>query len=250
SWVGVHVPEKSPTFKSSYQIVYGKPEYGVLFKKDDSDAGTPVWNYYNDVWYLKNNVEKSIGFLSFSNGKNDSAIGWEQAVDFINALQETRQPHLFIWGQSGHSERTVLPKNGSERQMEIDVKVNQSLPAFTRCSLDNNYGNGQSSDGDASGQVNRYLYWETNDIVDTASSWEITVALMNSAPADECLVDITPRRLQLFNVAQGQVVHFTNIDKSTGALVGSGDVVVDQYGLITIEQTKVRKGGNRIIITL
>ncbi|MBF0258914.1 MAG: right-handed parallel beta-helix repeat-containing protein, partial [Desulfamplus sp.] len=250
SWVGVHVPEKSPNFKSSYQIVYGKPEYGVLFKKDDSDPGTPVWDYYNDAWYLKNHVDKSIGFLSFSNGKNDGAIGWEQAVDFINALQETRQPHLFIWGQSGHSQRTVFPKNGSERHMEIDIKLNQSLPAFTRCSLDNNYGNGQSSDGDASGQVNRYLYWQTHDLIETASTWQISVALMNTAPADACLVDITPRRLQSLSLAPGQVINFTNTDNTTAAVVGSGQVIADKYGLITIEQTKVSKGGNRITISL
>ncbi|SLM31773.1 exported hypothetical protein [Desulfamplus magnetovallimortis] len=252
SWVGVHVPEKSPNFKSSYQGVFGKPEYGVLFESfdpDNPDNGTPVWDYYNDVWYLKNHVEKSIGFLSFCNGKNDNAIGWEQAVDFINALQETRQPHLFIWGQAGHSQRTYLPKNGSERHMVIDVRVDQSLPAFTGCTLDDVYGNGDPNDGDASGQVNRYLYWETDDLSDTVDSWGISVALMDTAPEDNCKVDITPRRLQEFYVESGETVSFINIDSATNTIIESGEVTVDEFGLITILQTTISKTGNRIVIT-
>ncbi len=253
SWVGVHVPEKSPNFKSSYQSVYGKPEYGVLFESFDpenSDNGTPVWDYYNDVWYLDNHVEKSIGFLSFCNGKNDNAIGWEQAVDFVNALQRTRQPHLFIWGQGGHSQRTVLPKNGSERHMVIDARNDQSLPAFTRCTLDNLYGNGDPEDGDSAGQVNRYLYWETDDLVDTVDQWEISVALMDTAPGESCQVDITPRRLQNFYVMPGVVVGYINIDVNSGEVVDSGEVMTDEYGLVTIPQTVVSQGGNRIVVAL
>jgi pimeloyl-ACP methyl ester carboxylesterase len=243
SWVGVHNPAKSPTYYSSYQLVYGDTTENVLF--EDS---TPVWDYYNDTWYLENHIEQSIGFLSFCNGKNDGAIGWEQAVDFINALQETRQPHLFIWGQGGHSQRTVLPKNNDQKHMIIDVRIDQSLPAFTNCTLDDDYGNGDPDDGDSIGQVNRYLYWETDDIVDETDTWEMTVSLMSTAPEDSCLVDITPRRLQNFNVEPGAIVYYKNIDSESEEIVDSGQVVVDEYGLITIKQTEVSKTDNRIVI--
>jgi hypothetical protein len=244
SWVGVHDPSKSPTFKSSYSTVYGKPEYNVSF-----EDGTPVWDYYNDIWYLNNHVDQGIGFIAFSNGKNDSAIGWEQAVDFVNALQATRQPHLFVWGQAGHSQRAVFPLNGSQRHMEIDLRTDQSLPAFTRCSLDDNYGSGEQEDGDGEGQVNRYLYWQTIDITDRTDVWEITVSLMDTAPQDTCRVDITPRRLQAFTVSPGQTVSFQNMDIASGQLVDSGEITADQYGLVTIPQTVVSKTDNRIIIT-
>lgn len=243
SWVGVHDPNNSPSFTNSYAGVYGKQEYANLF-----EDGTPVWDYYNDVWYLQNHIEDSVGFISFANGKNDGAIGWEQAVDFINALQETRQPHLFIWGQGGHSQRTVLPGNGSQRVMMLDIRVDQSLPAFTHCSLDDVFGNGDPNDGDDVGQVNRYLYWETEDIVDTESSWEMTVGLMDASPEDTCLVDITPRRLQTFKPAIGSEVVYENYDVDTGELIDSGTVIVDVYGLITIPQTTVGKTMNRIIV--
>ncbi len=197
---------------------------------------------------MKNHVEESIGFISYSNGKNDGAIGWEQAVDFTNALQETRQPHLFIWGQSGHGQRTVLPGNGSQRVMMIDARVDLSLPAFTRCSLDDVYGNGDPTNGEETGQVNRYLYWETEDIVDAANQWEMTVGLMESSPQNKCLVDITPRRLQVFDPGIGTTVSYENFDIETGELIDSGTVEVDVYGLITLPQTTVGVSKNRIVI--
>ncbi|HEY3161687.1 MAG TPA: alpha/beta hydrolase-fold protein, partial [Vicinamibacterales bacterium] len=71
SWVGVHRPAETPGFKESYETVYGKPEWGVRF-----EDGTPVWQHYDDVWYLRQHPEKEIGLLVFSNGKNDGGIGW------------------------------------------------------------------------------------------------------------------------------------------------------------------------------
>ncbi len=243
SWVGVHRPALSPNFKSSYSLVYGDQGENIKF-----EDGTPVWDYYDDVWYLQNNMNAEIGFLSFSNGKNDSAIGWQQAVDFVNCLQETRRPHLFIFGQGGHSQRTVLPGNNSEREMMIDVRTDQSLPAFTRCSLDDDPGNGDPLDGDSAGQINRWLYWETSDIVDSVNRWEMTVLLMDEASEDNCLTDITPRKVQRFKPAAGELLKWQNIDSETGEILESGDITVDQWGLFTVEQTVVSKGGNRLCI--
>lgn len=244
SWVGVHNPGKSAHFKGSYAKVYGEPEYNVLF-----EDGTPVWDYYNDIWYLRNHVATGIGFLSFSNNRDDVHKGWEQAVDFINALQETRQPHLFRWGGDGNDQRAVLPGNNSQRHMMVDARVDQSLPAFTRCDLDDNYGNGDPADGDTIGQVNQYLYWETDHVVDTPASWEMTVLLMDAAPQEECRVDITPRRLRNFVVQPFETVNFRNTDALSDQELESGMVTADQYGLVTIEQTTVGKTGNRIVIT-
>jgi hypothetical protein len=106
---------------------------------------------------LRRYPDKEIGFVTFSNGKNDNAIGWVQAVDFYRALQDTRRPHLFVWGQAGHGQRAAMPRGGGERIMPIDVRMDQSLPAFTNCSLDQDPGNGDPSDGDPEGQINAYL---------------------------------------------------------------------------------------------
>lgn len=243
SWVGVHVPSDSPTYMSSYANVFGKSTYNVLYEN-----GVKVWDYFNDDWYLRNHPAEEIGFITFSNGKNDAGIGWNQAVTFYKALQDTKRPHLFIWGQQGHSQRTIMPLNGSERVMPIDIRLDQSLPAFTRCSLDNLPGNGSPTDGDPAGQINAYLYWETGDIIDTSNQWAMTVALTGSAPQGSCKVDVTPRRLQQLKVAPGQTLHWTNRDVATGTVLESGTVQADANGLITLEQITVGKGKNRLVI--
>src|SRR5262249_9212110 len=71
SWVGIHRPLESPTYKSSYTEVYGPPEYGVKY-----EDGTPVWNYFDDVSYLKQHPDVETPLIVFANGKNDVNIGW------------------------------------------------------------------------------------------------------------------------------------------------------------------------------
>jgi pimeloyl-ACP methyl ester carboxylesterase len=243
-WVGVHRPAESPTFRNSYRRVFGDPGWAVRF-----EDGTPVWDYYDNVKYLRDHVAQDVGFITFSNGKNDGDIGWRQAVDFYRALQETRQPHLFVWGQQGHGERARMPVTGSEQEMPLDLRVDQSLPAFTRGSLDDNPGNGARDDGDPSGRVNAYLFWETESIEDTEGVWKITVGLTPRAPRDDCRVDVTPRRLQRFKTTPGERLMWTNTRIGQRTPFESGEVVADQWGLVTLEKVTVHKGRNTIRVT-
>jgi len=121
AWVGVHIPEKSPGFAGSYAQVYGPPEWGVKF-----EDGTPVWDHFNDARYLRKHPEKEIGLIAFSNGKNDSGIGWPQAAEFYRALQDTKRPHVFVWGQGGHGERAQLPLTLSDRTVALEPRTDQA----------------------------------------------------------------------------------------------------------------------------
>ncbi|MDY0222945.1 MAG: right-handed parallel beta-helix repeat-containing protein [Desulfobacterium sp.] len=244
SWVGVHIPGKSPQFKSSYIHVWGNPEENVKF-----EDGTPVWDYFNDAKYLYAHPEKEVGFLTFSNGKNDGAIGWAQAVEFLKALQDTRRPHLFIWGQEGHGQRTVMPENGSQQVMPIDIRTDVSLPAFTNCSLDNNPGNGDPSDGDPNGQINRWLYWHEKDITDSEDNYQITVALMDSAPESTCSVDVTPRKVQRFKPEPGEKLYWASKTLLGGKMVQAGEMTADKNGLFTLASVVVSKKKNRLVVS-
>lgn len=258
-WVGVHDPGNTPQFTGSYENVYGKRQWGIRF-----GDGKPVFEYYKDAAYLRRYPEKEIGFITWSNGKNDGGIGWPQALEFFQAMQETRRPHIFVWGLSGHGQRAAMPANGGERVMPLDIRLDQSLPAFTNCSLDDDPGTaskfttpkqvtvGRESktdlyDGDSAGQINLYLYWDTKTVVDTTGRWEITVALTKTAPKDQCTVDITPRRLQKFGSRRAEKFTWRNI--SEGNEIQSGEVTADGWGLITIEKVAVTKAKNRIVLS-
>ncbi len=242
-WVGVHVPAKTPQFKGSYERVYGKIDWGVKF-----EDGTNVWDHFSDVWYLRNNPKKETGFITFSNGKNDGGIGWPQAFEFWRALQETKRPHVFVWGQGGHGQRARMPVTLGERILEIDIRTDQTLPAFSNCSLDDNPGKGDPKDGDPKGQSNLYLYWETATIVDEPGRWEMTVSLIDKAPKDECTVDITPRRCQKLKVKPGEKVKWV-CKPSKGGKQQTGQATADKHGLVTLEKVRIRKGGVRVRIT-
>jgi pimeloyl-ACP methyl ester carboxylesterase len=241
SWVGVHRPRLSPSFMTSYVRMYGRPEWNVKF-----EDGTPVWDYFDDVWYLRQHPEAETPFITFSNGKNDSGIGWPQAVDFLRALQETKRPHLFVWGRAGHGQRAIMPVDGGSRVMPLDLRVTRSLPAFTNCSLDDDPGGGVPADGAPSGQVNAYLGWDTDDIVDERDVWEMTVRLTRQAPQASCTVDVTPRRCQHFRARPGE--RFTWSSSEGGRAAQSGTVVADQWGLVTLPAVSVGKGGTRLRI--
>ncbi len=243
-WVGVHNPAKTPQFKGSYARVYGQPEWGVKF-----EDGTPVWDHYNDAWYLRRHPEAEIGFITFSNGKNDGAIGWPQAIEFLRALQDTRRPHLFVWGLGGHGQRARMPVSLAERVLPIDVRTDQSLPAFTRCSLDDNPGNGTPEDGDPDGQVNSYLSWETKDIVDEPDRWAMTVGLIAKAPQDACTVDVTPRRRQHFQTKPGDRVRWTSTPLAGGQRPQAGEATADRWGIVTLGKVVVGKGKTRLTLS-
>lgn len=244
SWVGVHIPHLSPHFKGSYERVYGKPDWGVEF-----EDGTAVWDHYNDASFLRTHPEKEIGLIIFSNAKNDRGIGWKQAVLFLKALQETRRPHVFVWGQSGHGQRARMPVTLGERILEIDVRTDLSLPAFTSSSLDDDPGSGDPAAGDPKGQVNLYLYWKTDDIVDERKRWEMTVGIIDKAPQDSCTTDLTPRRCQAFRPEPGTKLPWTNKDLKTGQTVQRGVAAADKLGLVTLKAVQLTKAPHRISIS-
>jgi hypothetical protein len=133
--------------------------------------------------------------------------------------------------------------------MPMDLRLDQSLPAFTACSLDDDPGGGDPGDGDPEGQANLYLFWETGDVVDRPERWEMTVGLVEKAPTDECTVDLTPRRLQHFKLKPGQEATWTNTSLADNAEFQTGRATAAQHGLVTLKSVNVTKSKNRIVLT-
>jgi hypothetical protein len=244
SWVGVHSPSRSPQFRGSYERVYGNLPWQLPY----GDGKASAFDYFDDVHYLRDHPEIDAPLICFSNGKNDAAIGWPQARDTWKALQEARQPHVFVWGQGGHGQRAMLPgPDPNERELGVDVRLDRSLPAFTRGSLDGNPGNGDPQDGDPEGQSNLHLTWDAA-AVDEAETWEMVVRLNARAPRGECSVDVTPRRCQKFKPAPGATVAWGNRSVADGGVVQSGEVKADDQGRVTVPQAAVTRGGNRLTL--
>jgi pimeloyl-ACP methyl ester carboxylesterase len=246
SWVGVHRPAESPQFSSSYERVYGTAEWRLLFQ----DRKSRAFEYFDDAAFVRQDPGRETPLIVFANGKNDKAIGWEQAHEFWKALQETRRPHVFRWGQAGHGQRALLPGHDpGERELGIDVRLDRTLPAFTHCSLDDNPGDGAPDNGAREGQSNLFLSWESSpeSVVDEVGKWSMALRLNKQAPKDECTVEVTPRRCFQFRAREGTKVKWRN-QSAEGAEVQSGDVTADKWGLVTVAGVQVTRSGNRLTL--
>jgi dienelactone hydrolase len=248
SWVGVHRPAESPQFASSYERVYGMTEWRLLYQ----DRKTRAFEYFDDAAFVRADPGRETPLIVFANGKNDAGIGWPQAHEFWKALQETRRPHVFRWGQGGHGQRALLPgEDPGERELGVDVRLDRTLPAFTRCSLDDNPGDGDPEIGARTGQSNLYLTWDTaaENVVDEVGRWSLLLKLNKQAPKEACTVDVTPRRCFQFRAREGTKVKWRNV-AADGAELQSGEVQADQWGLVTAPAVQVTRGGNRLTLEL
>ena len=116
---------------NSYRRSYGPIEPRVRF-----EDGTPAWEYFDDPLCLRRHPEQSIGFITFSNGKNDNDIGWQQQSTSSGRCRK-RGSRI---SSSAVSRDTVsvwrCPLGTENGEMPLDIRSNQSLPAFTRSSLE------------------------------------------------------------------------------------------------------------------
>jgi hypothetical protein len=249
SWVGVHTPSRSPQFRASYERVYGSLDWKLPYQ----DGKTAAFDHFDDAGWLRRNPGADTPLICFANGKNDGGIGWAQARDFWRALQETRRPHVFVWGQAGHSQRAMLPGAvPGERELGLDVRLDRTLPAFTNGSLDGKPGSGDPEDGDPEGQSNLHLVWDTSDeaIVDEEGRWSLVLHVNRKAPADEGVADVTPRRCRKFKPKPGTKVAWWNRALAGDRDFQSGEVTADEWGLVTVPQVRVRRGGSRLILEI
>jgi len=212
--------------------------------------GDDAWEVFNIGWYVKKYPRRDIPYLICISavGKDaghTSEFGWQDDPRGWKALLGARQTFVATWGSEQGRTWFLHPEmSGAFRNMRWDV----SLPAFTKCSLDDNPGSGDPADGDACGQINGYLLWEDAGQVDLPDRWEMTVYLVKGSPEESCTVDVTPRHCRKFTPAGNQSFKWTNTDLASKEVIQSGQVKADQWGLVTLTGLKVSRGRNRIVI--
>jgi len=241
------------------------------WKTPASDAAT-VADRMNMAAWLRAHPAVETPFLAAGNGKDDGAIGWAQAVTFFKALQDTRRPHAVFWGMRGHG--TPPPSLRIDDKRHQAFRLDQTLPAFTRCSLDDDMGTAtplktpkdfknrwdkiqkDRFDGDSEGGLNLHLRWETDEkaVVDTPQAWAMTFLLDKSCRAKECTADVTPRRCRKFKARAGQKFTWTvkavaDPDGAGGKIIQSGQAEADKHGLVTMRKVVIRKTGSQVRLT-
>ena len=222
--------------------------------------GIDHWDYMNVCQWIRENPTVELPYLVLrpTSSSHVGDIGPWAWPELYRALHDTKR--AFTARHGGVWSGTTLA--GSF--MPAKIRLHQSLPAFGNCSLDGMPGDGDLSnnggvggDSDVIADLNGWILWDTDTIVDQVDRWEITVWLYagdapagkSGAPADTCTVDITPRRCQKFKARLGETFRWTNTAQTAGKVVQSATATADRWGLVTLGSVLVSQGKNTIRIS-
>jgi hypothetical protein len=207
--------------------------------------GEDAWNMYSVGEYVNAHPDRDIPYLICISGTgkdrgHTSEFGWQDDPRGWRGLLQARQPFVASWSSG--------PPRELSRALG-DMRWDQTLPAFSNCSLDNNPGNGAPADGDYYGCINGWLLWDDKTAVDKKDTWEMTVYVIASCPESECTADVTPRRCEQFQPKAGQTFEWTNTSLAGDKVLQKGKVTADRWGLVTLKGLKLDKARNRLKIT-
>ena len=225
--------------------IWGAPD---LYEGRRDDENPYVAANLTD-WVLANPTrELPFVYLCAGGGAHYTEEGWPPFPRFCWAMMKSKQPFLFCTAR--HSAVAEAIQAG-----RLVLRRGRSLPAFANCSLDDNIGEGdlRSGEGWNNSQVNGWILWDSDTVVDEPGRWEVTVWVGERCPLPAGTVDLTPRRCRKFAAKPNQRFQWTNAvlpTSSEGARAGQrGTAVGDEHGFVTIRGLRVAKDKRRIAIT-
>ena len=190
-------------------------------------------------------------YLVIVNGRKDTSIPWHVNPDFYRAMQKTRHGFLAAWNNAIHSRvHKDLPpdiKRAASSRSLMRFALNKSYPAFSNDSDDQDPGNGDSTNGDIVGFMNRWLDW--TDPKETPRRYEVLIKWTGDAKTLPVTVDVTPRRVQAFKLQPGETCQAVNTDAS-GKALQRVKITADKHGLFTFPAFRVTSTkGNKMVLT-
>jgi hypothetical protein len=227
------------------------PMWGEASTDLPTDSGMPVYERLRAASLAYTyRTRETAPILSFA-GRGDEIVGWPEKVDFYSAVEAAHLGGVHFWDQRAHVGSGGMDPMGSLTEL-FRYRLDRSWPAFSRCSADQDPGNGDPAVGDSIGTLHGYVDWDTS-LVDYADRWEVvlrgrdlqTRSGILRAP-DSFTVDVTPRRLQNFKILRGRLYAYEVKRLTTLGLVRAGYVVSDAYGRVTVPSVRVYKDGVRL----
>lgn len=210
--------------------------------------GVPQWEYANLAQWIRENPTEELPYwlcwpaYGAYPSHTVGDFGFLPWPETLHAMASTKRAFAAVWNSNGPG------GIGELRSLVTSIRRDQSLPAFTNCSLDASCGDGDHADAQKSGGINLHQMWEPQTITDEADRWGITLYLGNNCPAKECTTDLTPRRCQAFKAKPGDTFDWEHRDAKTDKLLQSGSAKADEYGLVTVEGLRLSADKTRVTI--
>ena len=180
-------------------------------------------------------------YVVMVNGRNDGSIPWWVNPDFYRAMQTNHHGFSAAWNAGEHgTAQKMMAEDFAGRfswQWLHNFALNKSYPAISNFSLDSNPGNGDKTDGDIEGYINRNLVWD--DPVDTAEGYEVAIQYVGAQESLPVTMDVTPRRVQSFILRPGEKVNGTCTCRACKKVIHSAEMVADENGRVTYEGFRI-----------
>ena len=224
-----------------FSKLWGIREQNIL-----TNEGIGVYDRLDLQTYVREHPGLELPFLAWQHGILDDVVPWEtQGLPFIATFEESRHGYVGQFFNDGHTWPGFLASSNNFDFEAFNFPRNESFPAFSFASMSEDPESGET------GCRNCCLEWSSSvnsfadEIKDTTDRWEVVVRIIpDSSCPDSGTVDITPRRLQRFTLAEGCTVRWNNIRLSDLVVIQSGIVIVDSANLATVQDFKVTRGGN------
>lgn len=200
-----------------------------------TEQGGPIGDRVNLVQFVQK-TRSDLPFLILRVGRRDGSVFWRSKPAFFKAMENGHHGFLAGWDNGDHSTamRKPIPEFPNFRDVSWYAKrfaLDKSFPAFIRCSLDDDYGNGDADNGDLEGFVHRGIDWEV--LEDSKSLYRIRFFCTLPEATYPVIFAMTPRRLQEFR-PRPQEPLAAETTRSKGGGVRQVPVTVDQNGLVTV----------------
>ncbi|MEE9321666.1 MAG: hypothetical protein V3U76_14570 [Granulosicoccus sp.] len=259
----------SPRFQKNFQRLWGLPRvnlpivnsgpYSEPIQKYGESGSDPtgVWDWVNHVRQLARRAGDDMAILTVDHGKADSTIDWQtQGRPFVRAMNSARvgfsaasiEGQIHDWMLFGAVVHPMYGLGYSDDAFPWRYPLELSYPG-----LSNGSDSGALTPppfGDE--HYNATIEWATpwtpfgENIVDLSARYEITI---RSATDESQLVDVTPRRTQLFSVLAGTKCRFTVLGVANGRLLADGSISADVNGLVTVLAIPIQpNAGSRLSI--
>lgn len=244
--------------------------WGRVESKVKNNEGVNVWDWQNMAWYASRH-HQDVSWLRTAHGREDISIPYRQVagppgvepMSFYQALEAFKVGHACTWDASSHGkrpEKSLVQDDWWEpfRDGTCFLRLDLSFPAFSRFSANDDPGTGKGDgvggdndlgdntyDGANEGGLNRFLRWNATTIVDQAAEYAVEIRLSSGPQGYKGkgeTVDVTPRRLQKFEVKPRAKFAWSTTAQQ------SGEAAADAEGILTIPGVKVGPAWTKLSI--
>jgi pimeloyl-ACP methyl ester carboxylesterase len=245
-------PDAYPDLRESLDRMWGSPDIDL-----PTTEGERVFQWMDGREQARIARHRGSAPLVGFCGLNDHITGWSEKVAYFQAMHANKSGGAWFWDERDHytpQDQTAWFPMMAARQV-YKYRTDTSYPAFTNCSSDGNFGSGDPATADPIGNINGGVDWDENAVAETWLRWDVTLRTRGLTTQDgvigapeSLLVDVTPRRLQKFIVAEQVVYQYEVRRLSDGVIVQSGEATPDGDAVLTIPQVKVFNSGVRLTV--